>query len=277
MPTFNELINTTKGTLLGYTQDQEQYATLSGSLTDSATSFTVSSATVSEISRGLIEIDDELIQVLSVDQANNTVTVLPGGRGWMSTTAAAHSNNAVITDNPKFPRIALKRAINDAIKSVFPDLFGVATTEITKSAGVYGYELPAATAEILAVRYSNIGPTKVWSPLRRYQLNGNANATDFTSGKSLDVYDDIVPGRAVRVTYSKAPTELANTSDDYATVTGLPASSADVIIWGACYRLVIAYEAGRLQQDAIESTERAQNVPAGSASQTSRYFYTLYA
>lgn len=75
--------------------------------------------------------------------------------------------------------------------------------------------------------------------------------------------------------YAKAPQALSNGADDFST-TGLPDSCEDLIGFGACYRLLPAYESARLQQDAIEASERSQNVPPGSAIGLSRYFYTLY-
>jgi hypothetical protein len=47
-------------------------------------------------------------------------------------------------------------------------------------------------------------------------------------------------------------------------------------VYGACWRLIPAYEAARLQQTAIEATERAELVPTGSASKASQYYYNLY-
>jgi hypothetical protein len=47
-------------------------------------------------------------------------------------------------------------------------------------------------------------------------------------------------------------------------------------VFGACWRLLPAYEAARLQQTAIEATERAPLVPTGAGSQSAQYYLSLY-
>lgn len=64
----------------------------------------MSAETAGEISRGLIEVDDELMLVQKVSQSDGIVTLLPGGRGFRSV-AATHSAGALVTNNPKFPRV----------------------------------------------------------------------------------------------------------------------------------------------------------------------------
>jgi hypothetical protein len=88
--------------------------------------------------------------------------------------------------------------------------------------------------------------------------------------------DFIVPGRNIRVTYSKKPGVLVNNTDDFETVTGYPDRYLDLIVYGACWRLLPAYEAARLQQSQIEATERAPLVPTGAGSQAAQYYMSLY-
>ena len=83
--------------------------------------------------------------------------------------------------------------------------------------------------------------------MRSWSFNASANTTDFANGKSIDIMDSITPGRTIQVTYSAAPTELSSNSDVFASVTGLPSSAEDVVTYGACYRLLPALEAARLQ------------------------------
>ena len=215
--------------------------------------------------------------VLTVQRPDGLVTLLPsGGRGVLGTTATAHSANSMIVCDPVFPRVNIKNAINDTIRSLYPALYGVGSTDITKVAAVFTYALPADCSSVLRVSYDNPGPDGIWEPVRRWRFDPATNTTDYSTGKSIDVYDSIVPGFKVHVVYSKAPVALTNSSDDFATVTGLPASAEDLVIYGACYRLMPAVETARLQQRSIEQSERSQVVPAGSALNAAKFFLGLY-
>jgi hypothetical protein len=78
------------------------------------------------------------------------------------------------------------------------------------------------------------------------------------------------------VTYTKKPNVLVNNSDPFEATTGYPERYVDMIAYGACWRLLPAYEAARLQQTQIEATERAPLVPTGAGSNASQYYYQLY-
>lgn len=105
MSTLNELIDSVQSTLHGYAQDQEQYASLYAPAGATDLTLTVSAETAGEISRGLIEVDDELMLVQKVSQSDGVVTLLPGGRGFRGSVAATHSAGALVVNNPKFPRV----------------------------------------------------------------------------------------------------------------------------------------------------------------------------
>ena len=111
------------------------------------------------IGKGIVEIDDELIHIDSVDRSDRSAVISPFGRGYRGTTAASHSANAKVTFSPSFPRISVKRAINDTIKSVFPKLYGIANTTFSYSPAVTTYSLPAEAETVLALSWSDIGPS----------------------------------------------------------------------------------------------------------------------
>src|SRR5258707_14621243 len=99
---------------MGFTRDQQQVSELAAPMAPGDTSFTVDSNTVRNISRGLVEIDDELILVKAVDQTTNVASVigLTNGRGREGTTAASHSTNPIVTMSPAIPPIRITEAIN---------------------------------------------------------------------------------------------------------------------------------------------------------------------
>jgi hypothetical protein len=278
MPTLQNLVDRVRQELSGFSQNQQQFTSLGANINNSVTSFTVADAT--QVSRGTIEVDNqELMLVQSVNIPTNTVNISTFGRGYASTTANSHLSGVKIENSPIWPTIRLTEAINDAIRSVYPQLWATNTKAISKLSVVYEYGLPADAEEILSVQYQLIGPSHVWRFAQNWRFVGQANIDTGelgSTGKSLFIADDVVPGRQIFVTYRKEPTELANLTDDFAAVTGLPATAHDVIVYGACMKLSPQLEGPRLSITSVEASERAQYVQPGSASKVSQYFGQLY-
>ena len=284
--TFDQLVSRVKQQLLGYTRDQASISFITEPMTATDTIFQVDTDTITNISRGLVEIDDELILVKDYDRSVGTVTVMAGvnGRGVEGTTAATHADNTIVTDDPMYPRVRVKEAINDTINATYPDLFVIDDYEFPKVAARYEYPVPVDVEDVLKVTVNTIGPSAVWFPLSSWRFDpvasttaGQVKPSPAPTGKTIQIMRDfIVPGRNIRVTYTKKPTILTNGSDDFATVTGYPERYIDMITYGACWRLLPAYESARLQQEAIEATERAPLVPTGAGSNASKYYMALY-
>lgn len=284
--TFSDLVSRVKQQLLGYTRDQASLTFLTDPMTATDDTFTVDVNTVTNISRGLVEVEDELILVNRYDRSTGTVTVLAGvnGRGVEGTTAAAHAAATIVTDDPTYPRARVKEAINDTIQALYPDLWVFGEYEFPKVAARYEYPLPADVEDVYKVVVNTIGPSAVWFPLSSWRFNpmasttpGQTFPTPTPTGKSLQIMRDfIVPGRNIRVSYIKKPNVLVNNSDVFDVTTGFPDRYIDMIVYGACWRLLPAYEAARLQQKQIEATERAPLVPTGAGADASKYYLQLY-
>lgn len=258
----------------GFSTVQDQSTHLTQSATDSDTTLTV--ANTNSVSRGLVEIGDELIWVDDVDNIALTLSVPPYGRGFRGSTSAAHSSGTRVISAPLFPRSLVKQAINESIAGVFPDLWAVSTTTIAYTAAKTTYPLPAGVKDILSVTWSTTGPTKEWLPVRRWRLDRNANTTSFANGTSLSVYDAILPGRTLQVVYTTAPTQMTNGSDVFSTVTGLPDSTQDVIRLGAAYRMVPFFDSAHLSGMSAEADVAAQQLRGNQSTQLGRYFTQMY-
>ena len=258
----------------GFSTVQDQSTHLTQPATDSDTTLTV--ANTQAVSRGLVEIGDELIWVDDVDKVATTLTVPPYGRGFRGSTAAAHASGTRVISAPLFPRSLVKQAINESITAVFPDLWAVGSTTIAYTAAKTTYPLPAGVKEILSVTWSTTGPTKEWLPVRRWRLDRNANTTSFANGTSLSVYDAILPGRTLQVVYTTVPTQMTNGSDVFSTVTGLPDSTQDVIRLGAAYRMVPFFDAAHLSGMSAEADVAAQQLRGNQSTQLGRYFTQMY-
>lgn len=258
----------------GFSTVQDQSTHLTQSATDSDTTLTV--ANTNSVSRGLVEIGDELLWVDDVDNIALTLSVPPYGRGFRGSTSAAHSSGTRVISAPLFPRSLVKQAINESIAGVFPDLWAVSTTTIAYTAAKTTYPLPAGVKDILSVTWSTTGPTKEWLPVRRWRLDRNANTTSFANGTSLSVYDAILPGRTLQVVYTTAPTQMTNGSDVFSTVTGLPDSTQDVIRLGAAYRMVPFFDSAHLSGMSAEADVAAQQLRGNQSTQLGRYFTQMY-
>ncbi|MEW2498376.1 hypothetical protein AB0942_33315 [Streptomyces nodosus] len=277
MTTLDQLVRQVRQQLMGFSMNQESVSELSVPMTETDSTFTCDADTVENISRGLVEIDDELILVKGFDSTNGVVTVmgLANGRGYEGTVPAAHAANALVTSSPAFPKARIKEAINLAIQTLYPELVVFSETELAKLAPVIEYELPADCADVWYVTGQVIGPSKVAQPLPNWRFNGKARTANFPSGKSIQLFDYVTPGQAIKVVYTKPPAALTAGTDEF-TATGYPERYTDMVVYSACMRLIPALESARLQMQAVESTERGQLVPPMSAAKVMAMYTQLY-
>lgn len=274
MTTFKQMVDETMLNLAGFGMRHDPVTYITGSLSSSATSTTI--ADTESIGKGVIEIDDELIYVSSFDRATGVVNIPPFGRGFAGTTAATHAANAMVTINPTYTRQAVKKALNDTVLAVFPDLFGVASHTFTYSPAVTTYSLPAAVQSVLAVSYQAIGSSQEWRPVRGWRVDPMADTTAFPTGNTITLTSVVEPGRTVRVTYTTEPAVMAVDADVFTTVTGLPESCRDVITFGAAYRLLSFVDSGRTQFMAPEALAQSAGIQSGSATNSAKYVYALF-
>jgi hypothetical protein len=277
MPTLGEMIDEVRANLQGYAlrQDRISYVTNSGGISATSSNITIGSA--SNLAKGVIEIDDELLWIDTFDKASNTLTVAPGfGRGYQGTTPTPHAQYAQITLSPTFPRSSIKKAINDTINSYYPKLWSVSSTTFTFNASQTTYALPDDAETILYMSWQTTGSSQEWLPINRWRADLMANAATFNTTRTVSLYENIQPGRTVQVWYTTEPNTLDANSDDYSDVTGLPASSYDVTVLGASYKLLSFLDAGRINLSSAEADLNDTKNPFNSGASASRYIFALY-
>jgi len=282
MATLEQLTDRIDTLLHGYSLNQESTTWLTAAVTSTTTtSLSVNDANV--VSRGYIQIDDEVVYVNSTNNIDNILTVSPWGRGQRGTPAATHSNSAKVTVAPLFPRYEIKRAINDTLNAMYPQVFAIAQTQFNYVAARTTYDIPDAAQNILAVTHQVIGPSKEWLPVRAWQFDRTANPTAFGDGTnfghSLSVYSPIVPGRTVNVAYSTRPTlfDLTTaTSQEYSTVTGMPDYSEDVVVYGAAFRMISFLDPSRLGALSAEADVLDNQRGARSGENAARFLFNVY-
>lgn len=277
MATLKDMVDEVRANLAGYTmrQDRITYLANAGGINTTDTSIIIGSA--SNLAKGIIEIDDELIWIDSFEKSTSTLNVIPGfGRGYSNTSPAPHAAYAQVTLSPTFPRVSIKQAINDTINSVFPKLWSIRSTTFTFNSAVTTYALPDDAEDVLAVSWQTIGPSKEWLPVRRWRMDGMANSGAFNSTSTISIYDAITSGRTVQIWYTSEPSTLDSSGEDFADVTGLPETSRDVITLGAAYRLLSYLDAGRINLTSAESDNADTKIPSSAGASASKYIFALY-
>lgn len=277
MATLKDMVDEVRANLAGYTMRQDRITYLANTSGITTTSTAIQIGSSSNLAKGIIEIDDELIWIDSFDKTSSTLNVIPGfGRGYSNTSPAPHARYAQVTLSPTFPRVTIKQAINDTINSVFPKLWSVQSTTFTFNAAVSTYSLPDDAEDVLAVTWESVGPTKEWIPVKRWRIDGMANATAFNSNSTVTIYDGVTPGRTVQVWYTSQPSTLDSNTEDFADVTGLPDTCRDVITLGAAYRLLSYLDAGRINLTSAESDNADTKIPSTAGVSASKYLFALY-
>jgi hypothetical protein len=277
MSTFAQLVDEVRTNLSGYTlrQDRITYLTNPGGINTTALDISIGNS--ENLAKGVIEIDDELIWINTFDKNNLTLNAIPGfGRGYGGTTPSPHSENAQVTLTPTFPKVNVKKAINDTINAFYPKLFQVASTTFTFNAAQITYPLPDDARDVMFISWQTPGPSREWLPVNRWRIDRMANTAAFNTTRTLSLYDKIVPGRTVQVYYSTIPNNLTNANDDFATVTGLPESSRDVVTLGAAARLLSYLDTGRINLSSAEADINDTKLPSTAGASASKYVYALY-
>jgi len=281
---LNELTDEVLINLAGYTLQQDKATHLTADI--STTTSTIAAPTIFSVAdaqrlgAGIVEIDDELLWVDTVDRVSNTATVSPYGRGFSGSTAATHTAGSKVTISPTFPKHVVKRAIQDTIRAMGSSMFAVKQTSFTfSSTAINTYELDNKNIQnILTMHWQDIGSSKEWIRIKRWDLDSFPDVATWGSGaQTVTIGDRIVSGRKVKVVYTTVPTTLSTSStDSFTTQTGLPESCKDVVILGASYRLIAYLDPARTGAQSPQADETDNTRTFGSATNAYRQLFALY-
>ena len=232
----------------------------------------------SALSRGIVEIDDELIYLKKVFPNSGTIQALgttgnPSGRGWRTTGATSHVSGSIVRNSPIFPRSQVKRAILETIKGMnFPC---VTNYTFTFNGADYSYLMPDALVDVTGISWDVPDSTGVWQIIKNWRLDTNYYDADTqTIKQALILKESPMPGRTVNVQYTKYPTTITDNQD--LTVSGLPASCEDVVRLGAMYRLLSTVDPGKVVATTVSADALDQPVQAGASIATAKYIFQLY-
>jgi hypothetical protein len=282
MTTLAQMIDEVLINLSGYTYQQDRSTYLKTAVTtliSPSTSPTILSlGDTSNVGKGILEVDEELMWVDSFDRVGNTATVSPYGRGYLGTPATTHAADAKVTISPIFPRYVIKKAINDTIRAMGASLLSVKQTTFPFNAAVNTYEFENLNIEnILTMSWQDTGPSKEWIRIRRWDFDPFADVTTWgANSQTVSIYDFITPGRTVKVMYATPPTPMENMTDVFTTTTGYPESARDIAILGASYRLLAYLDPARAGQISPQADETDGKRPYGASASATKQLFALY-
>jgi hypothetical protein len=280
--TFQQLTDEVLMNLNGYTFEQDRTTHLTEAVTTltspSSSPTILKLGSTESLGKGILEIGEELMFIDSFDRVSNTATVAPYGRGYLGTTPSTASVDAKVTISPSFPRYVVKKAINDTIRAMGSSIHSVKQTSFPYNAAVTTYEFDNLNIKnILTMNWQEVGPSREWIKVRRWEFDSFADVTAWGTGsQTVTIGDYITPGRTVKVVYLTDPSVMVNNSDVFSTVTGLPDSSKDVVVFGASYRLLTYLDPARASQVSPQADEIDSRRPYGASQAAARQLFALY-
>lgn len=271
MTTLNQMVDQVIAEIQNYVRVQDSITTITAGIDATVLSFTVDDPTA--IAKGVVEIDEELILVKKINTTTGVADVIPGGRGWSATTAAAHSLNAIVRNNPTFPKNQVKRAINETITTM--NLYSVKSYDFTFDGTTHTYVLPTDVVDVTGVSYATVDSSGRWPQLTHFRIDQNFWPEGATAPRTaIELYEAPIPGEIVRVQYLAQGVALANGAEF--STSGLPSTAEDVVRFGAMWRLISTVDPGKLLATNPSADALDAPVPVGRASEVSRYIYQLF-
>ena len=236
----------------------------------------------------IIEIGRELLLCKELDTVNDTVTVVRGVRG---TTAATHSEGAIVKIAPPFPRQVVFDAVVDQINNLFPTLFAVETQSVQSSNGytlLGTYDSPGTNNYLVSVlkaisQFTDFSAGSdqtgvVFNPVsvQMIQLPNPFTYVDDTSTERTITYTtgpnqvnalqffNIDQGHTCYVTFKKKFVEPTAETDTLATV-GLEDEYEPIIMAGVAAHMMSGRDIPTATADYISDQLAVSNFPVGSA------------
>lgn len=211
----------------------------------------------------VFEVGTELCYVWEANSGNKTLVV---ERGYLGTTAAAHTFGDVIVLNPRFPKASMLEALNqdiDDLSSPANGLFRVVTQNVSYNGSDRQVNLTNATnvIDLIDVRLRYLADD--FPVIRRVRLQRDLPTSDFASGFAL-VFDESIMAGTLRVRYKAPFTRVSATTDDIQSVAFVPSSMEDILELGVMQRVLSPREVKRNFVESQGDTRRSDEVPPGA-------------
>lgn len=211
----------------------------------------------------VFEIGTELLYVWEANSGNKTLIV---ERGYLGTTASAHTSGDTVTLNPRFPKATMFDALNQDIEDLASPangLFRVVTQDVPYNGSDRQVNLTSASnvIDLIDVRLRYLADD--FPVIRRVRLQRDLPTADFASGFAL-VFDESVMAGTLRVRYKAPFTRVSTTTDSLQSVAYVPTSMEDILEMGVMQRILSAREVKRNFLESQGDTRRSDEVPPGA-------------
>jgi hypothetical protein len=261
MSTAGALINRVSRQLLsGTIEERNKLAT---TVTSADTSIVMSYDLAGLRAGSVFEIDSELMYIWVAESGSKTLTV---ERGYLGTTAAAHTAGALAILNPRFPQQQLLDSFNqelDDLSSPSNGLFRVIAANVDYNGSDRQVNLTSATTiiDLIDVRLRYLSSD--YPVLRGVRLSRDLPTSDFASGFAL-TFDEVSMAGTLRVRYKAPFVRASTTSSDIQSVCLMPINMEDIVEMGVMARMLSVREVKRNFIESQGDTRRSDEVPAGS-------------
>lgn len=219
------------------------------------------------------EINQELMMVQTVDTTLKTATVI---RGWLGTTAVAHTANVPIYVNPRVSRADVLDLFNDCLTAIYPRVYKTSTTTATYSNNTIGYNMPANTSKVITVQYQVNSNASQWEHIGDYELIQNLDTSDFAGGKAIMIRKSLPSAASIRITYSEPFTRFTAETNDMTSVVGLQDYMTDLLFYFSMNRLAVQEELENTQKKNAQSHQRAQESPPFLSVRTGEWYQARF-
>ena len=263
MSTAGALINRVSRQLLSGTIEERNK--LASTVTSADTSIVMSYDLAGLRTGSVFEIDSELMYIWVAESGSKTLTV---ERGYLGTTAAAHTAGALAILNPRFPQQQLLDSFNqelDDLSSPSNGLFRVVNADLSYNGSDRQLNITSASTviDLIDVRLKYLASD--YPVLRGVRLSRDLPIADFASGFAL-TFDELSMAGTLRVRYKAPFVRASTTSSDIQSVCLLPLTMEDIIEMGVMARMLAVREVKRNFIESQGDTRRSDEVPAGSMS-----------
>lgn len=226
----------------------------------------------------LMEVAGKLVYASNYDASSGVVTVPAWGNGVQGSDPILDFPGAtatMVSIDPVWTHWHTALNLIDAMRSLYPKLFGVGTEILTSTTTGERYTVNTLAEEILKVQLEGFGPSNPRREISRFSLD----AKDPDTGvRQLTIRPVGISGRPIHVWYRKKPVIPSSPADASWTwsTTGLPDSAEDLAILRAAASMIMAPEAAKTQVFSAEVSDRSRFVQAGTATAISRRFKEQY-
>lgn len=258
--------------LMGFASRVDAMSSLAdGTGASGATSVTIAESGL--MTRGIVEVGGELMMVTSFTEKTGTVPAW--GRGLGGSTASAHSVGEKVTISPTFPRVAVERAVTEAVDGLWPSVFGIGKASFVVNSAQDTYPLPAASQDVLSVSVQTTGPSGRWPVVKSWRFNKTANLDTYPTGRTITVAGSALDsGMTVDVLVQVKPT-LTSTTETWEEL-GLFDTVEVAVRYLAMSRLLAGVDLGEVAHTSASAAYAQQQEGRRSAFDMSRFYYSLF-